>query len=267
MKRVGQVALVVEDVHLAFRGVQALHGVSLDLKAGELVSLIGPNGSGKTSLLNCITGFYRPQKGKILWLGEEITNLSPWEIAARGVIRTFQNIGLLNELTVLDNLMTARHLFMRENILAASLYYGWVSRKEAQHKEKVEEILGFLGIEELCDRIAGTLSYGERKLVAIGRALALEPKVLLLDEPMAGMTTKEKAEIANIIRDICDRQGIPTALVEHDMEIVMGISDRIVVLDCGEKIAHGPPAEIKNNARVISAYLGEELGTARKNAT
>lgn len=248
--------LRVDDIHLAFGGVQAVHGISFDVKEEEILAIIGPNGAGKTCIFNCISGFYRPQKGKIFWEGQEITHLPSYKIAELGLARTFQSITLYTGLTTLDNLMAARHALMRQNTVAGALYFGWAHKEEIEHRKRVEEIIDFLEMESIRKRVVGTLGYGQRKRVDFGRALALEPKILLLDEPMAGMNVDEKEDIARFILDIFEDRRIPIVLVEHDMGVVMDISDRVIVIDFGQKIAEGTPDEIKVNPDVLEAYLG-----------
>jgi branched-chain amino acid transport system ATP-binding protein len=252
--------LAVEKIELAFGGVGALCGVGLELKEPQILGIIGPNGAGKTCLINCISGFYRPQKGHIFWQGEEITKMPPHKIAQLGIARTFQNITLYHGLSVLDNLMAARHVLMKQNMFTDAIFFGWARREEIEHRRRVEEIIDFLEIEGIRKKIVGSLSYGQRKRVDLGRALALEPKILLLDEPMAGMSVDEKEDIARFIIDIFEFLKIPIILVEHDMGVVMDICDRLIVLEFGNKIAEGNPEEIKSNPKVIAAYLGTGVG-------
>ncbi len=265
-----EVRLQIDALTLKFGGVAALIGVNLEVKEGEILAIIGPNGAGKTCLLNCINGYYRPQEGDIFFNGKQITKLPVHQIAELGIARTYQNIELFTGLSTLDNLLAARHMHVRPNFVTGALYFGWEHKKELEHRRVVEQIIDFLEIEPIRKKVVGALPYGMRKRVELGRALAMEPKVLLLDEPMAGMNLEEKEDIARFIIDIFEgqgevyetpilRDGVRTiVLVEHDMEVVMDIADRIAVLDFGRLIAGGTPEEIKSNPKVIKAYLGEE---------
>ncbi len=241
----------------------ALSDVSFDVQRGEIRAIIGPNGAGKTSILNCISGFYRPQVGNIYLNAAnsdapaDLTTTPTHKIATLGLARTFQNIALYTGLSTLDNLMAARHIYMKQNMLQSMFYWGAARREETEHRRIVEEIIDFLEIAHIRKAIVGALPYGLRKRVELGRALAMEPQLLLLDEPMAGMNVEEKEDMARFILDIYERRGVTIVLIEHDMGLVMDISDRVVVLDFGRKIADGTPDEIKNDAEVIKAYLGE----------
>lgn len=254
------IKLHVDNISLSFGGIKALQNISFDVRAGEILSVIGPNGAGKTSLINSINGFYKPQRGRVLMDGHDITALPAHERAKRGISRTFQNIALYTNMTTLDNLMAARHLHMRSNMLTGALFWGPAQREEIAHRRIVEEIIDFMEIEAIRKSMVGTLSYGLRKRVELGRALALEPSLLLLDEPMAGMNVEEKEDMARFILDIHNQRGVTILLIEHDVGLVMDISDRIVALDFGQKIAEGTPEEIGQNEAVIRAYLGQEQG-------
>jgi branched-chain amino acid transport system ATP-binding protein len=247
-----------ESLHLQFGGVTALTNVTANLKWSEILAVIGPNGAGKSCLLNCMNGFYHPQEGRIFFEEKDITNLKPHEIARLGVARTFQGIQLFKGLTVIDNLLTGRHIYLKTNPLQGFLYRGWTHREEMREREKIEEIIDFLEIKHIRHKLVGELSYGLRKRIDLGRALAMEPKVLLMDEPMAGMNLEEKEDMARFVIDIREALDIPIVIVEHDMQVVMDIADRIFVLNWGNLIAEGTPGEIKKNADVIKAYLGEE---------
>ena len=252
--------LQVERVSLAFGGLDVLRDVSVELWAGERVAVIGPNGAGKTSLLNCINGFYHPRSGRIRYRGREITRAAPHEIARLGVGRTFQNIELFTGASVLQNLLLARHRHIRYGLLAAAVYYGRAQDEEATHRRRVEEIIDFLELEPVRHAVVGALPYGLRKRVELGRALATEPDLLLLDEPTAGMPVEEKEDIVRFVADANEALGISFLLIEHDMAVVMDISHRVYVLEHGRLIGAGPPGAVRSDPRVIQAYLGDDAG-------
>lgn len=249
--------LEVNDVTLTFGGVTALAGVSFDVRAGEILSIIGPNGAGKTSILNCINGFYKPEMGQIRFENQPITRMRPDKIAKMGISRTFQNIQLYTGLSTVDNLMAARHFLFKTSFLENSLYFGRAHHEEIKHRQAVEETIEFLEIQAYRKTVVGALPYGLRKRIDLGRALTQYPKLLLLDEPMAGMNVEEKEDMARFILDVQEERDIAIVLIEHDMGVVMDITDRLVVLDFGRKIAEGIPEEVKSNPAVIKAYLGE----------
>jgi branched-chain amino acid transport system ATP-binding protein len=254
--------LSVENVSLAFGGVKALSEVSFDVREHEIRAIIGPNGAGKSSMLNVINGVYHPQQGKIRFEKFEFSDMDPHRAASLGIARTFQNIALFKGMTVLDNLMLGRHVHMRSGVLKSVVYWGLAQKEEVTHRRVVEDIIDFLKIQDLRKRPTGSLAYGLQKRVELGRALALSPKVLLLDEPMGGMNQEEKEDMARFILDVNEEWGTTVILIEHDMGVVMDISDRVAVLDMGQKIAEGTPDVVRANPQVIKAYLGETKKSA-----
>ena len=255
-KRIGDVILDVKYISLAFGGVKALTDISFDVREHEIRAIIGPNGAGKSSMLNCINGVYTPQKGTIAFRGQTFDHMDSRQVAEMGIARTFQNLALFKGMSVLDNIMTGRNLRIKSNLLLQALRIGPAEREEMQHRAYVEQIIDFLEIQAYRKTPVGQLPYGLQKRVDLGRALALEPKVLLLDEPMAGMNVEEKQDMCRFILDVNDEFGTTVVLIEHDMSVVMDISDRVVVLDYGKKIGDGTPEEVRKNPEVISAYLG-----------
>ena len=253
--------LEVKDIHLSFKGVKAIDGVSFHVDDGELFAIIGPNGAGKTSLFNSINQVYHPQEGDILWKGESLMGLKPNDTAERGLARTFQNIALYPHMTVLENILTGRHVRMDAGWLAGSFWWGKAKREEMENRENVESIIDFLEIEQWRKYPVGLLPYGVQKRVELGRALAMDPELLMLDEPVAGMNLEETEDMARFVLDVQDELGIAIVLVEHDMGLVMDIADRVLVVDFGKRIAIGEPAEVQANPNVIKAYLGEEVET------
>jgi branched-chain amino acid transport system ATP-binding protein len=249
--------LEIRDVSKSFGGVQAVSHVSLDVSKGEILSVIGPNGAGKTSLLNMVSGFYHPDRGRVMLEEKDITDLAPSRIAELGVARTFQNIALFKGMTVLDNLMLGRHVHMKAGVLKSFVYWGLAQTEEVAHRKRVEDLIDFLKLQDLRKRPTGSLAYGLQKRVELGRALALDPRVLLLDEPMGGMNQEEKEDMARFVLDVNEEWGTTIILIEHDMGVVMDISDRVAVLDMGQKIAEGTPDEVRSNPAVIKAYLGD----------
>jgi len=248
--------LRVENISLSFGGILALNDVSFGVRQGEILAIIGPNGAGKTSLLNCFNNFYHPERGHIYFEDHDLTRVPPHRIAQLGIARTFQNVALYTGLSTLDNLLAARHIHMKSGLLDSIIYWGRAHKEDIAHREVVEEIIDFLEMEHIRKAIVGALPHGLRKRVELGRALALEPRLLLLDEPMTGMNQEEKEDMARFILDIHERKGMTILLIEHDMGLVMDIAQRIVVLNFGQKIAEGTPEEIRQNQTVIDAYLG-----------
>jgi len=255
-RHIGDVVLDLQGISLSFGGVKALTNISFDVREHEIRSIIGPNGAGKSSMLNVINGVYHPQEGRILFRGQERQKMEPHMAAKQGIARTFQNIALFKGMSVLDNIMTGRNLKMKCNLLQQALYWGAAQKEEIEHRMKVEEVIDFLEIQSIRKTPVGRLPYGLQKRVELGRALAAEPSLLLLDEPMAGMNVEEKQDMCRFILDVNDQFGTTIVLIEHDMGVVMDISDRVVVLDYGKKIGDGTPDEVKNNPEVIAAYLG-----------
>ncbi|MGR9047152.1 ABC transporter ATP-binding protein [Halobacillus faecis] len=250
--------LEIENVSLQFGGVKALDDVSYHLEKGEIFSLIGPNGAGKTSMLNCISGLYKPTAGSIRFNGKEILGMKPYKRTSLGIARAFQNIALFEHMSVLDNLKLGRHVKMKAGIFTGGLYWGGAEKEEVAHRHSVEEVIEFLEMQDIRHTPVGTLPYGLKKRVEVGRALALEPELILLDEPMAGMNSAEKEDMARFILDMHELNGITVFLIEHDMGVIMDLSDKIAVLDFGKRIGFGTPEEIQKNPDVIKAYLGEQ---------
>ena len=255
-RKIGEVILEVKNISLRFGGVKALTDISFNVREHELRAIIGPNGAGKSSMLNCINGVYTPQEGTIVFRGKTFAHMSSRQVAEMGVARTFQNLALFKGMSVLDNIMTGRNLKMKSNLLLQALRVGPAAREEREQRGFVERIIDFLEIQPYRKTPVGRLPYGLQKRVDLGRALAMEPQVLLLDEPMAGMNVEEKQDMCRFILDVNDEFGTTIVLIEHDMSVVMDISDRVVVLDYGKKIGDGTPDEVRANPDVISAYLG-----------
>ena len=253
---IGEPVLEVKNISLSFGGVKAITDSSFSVLKHEIKAIIGPNGAGKSSMLNCINGFYKPTEGTITFKGESHAAMETYEAANQGIARTFQNIALFRGMTTLDNIMTGRNLQMKSSLIMQSLYYGPALKEELENREVVERVIDFLEIESIRKTVVGRLPYGLQKRVELARALASEPDMLLLDEPMAGMNHEEKEDMCRYILDVNDEFGTTIVLIEHDMSVVMDISDRVVVLDYGQKIADGTPDEVRSNQRVIDAYLG-----------
>lgn len=253
---IGEVLLDIRNISLAFGGVKALSEVSFDVREREIRAIIGPNGAGKSSMINVINGVYHPQQGTINFAGLQRSQMRPHEAAKQGIARTFQNIALFKGMSVIDNIMTGRNLKMHTNLLLQGLHIGRARREELEHRHRVEEIIDFLEIQSIRKTPVGRLPYGLQKRVELGRALAAEPRMLLLDEPMAGMNLEEKRDMSRFILDVNDQLSTTIVLIEHDMGVVMDLSDRVVVLDYGKKIGDGTPDEVRSNKAVIDAYLG-----------
>jgi len=255
-RKIGGVMMEMKNITLRFGGVVAIKDISFDIREGEIRAIIGPNGAGKSSMLNVISGFYNPQEGEVWYRGEKRPPMKPYQVARLGIARTFQNIALFEGMTVLDNIMTGRLTHMKTGLIAQSIWWGKAQREEVENRERVERVIDFLEIQAIRKTPVGRLPYGLKKRVELARALAAEPKLLLLDEPMAGMNVEEKEDMSRFILDVNDEFGTTIALIEHDMGVVMDLSDRVVVMDYGKKIGDGTPGEVRNNQAVIDAYLG-----------
>ena len=255
-KKIGEVLLSVDHISLAFGGVKALTDICFDIREKEVFAIIGPNGAGKTSMLNVINGFYHPQEGKITYKGVHRNQMKSHDAAVQGIARTFQNVALFKGMSTLDNIMTGRIIHMKRNMYWQAFYLGPARKEEMENREYVEDIIEFLEIQSIRRTPVGRLPYGLQKRVELGRALAMEPDLLLLDEPMAGMNIEEKQDMCRFVLDVNDQYGTTIALIEHDMGVVMDISDKVVVLDYGKKLAEGTPEEVRGNQTVIDAYLG-----------
>ena len=256
MREIGDVILDLRNISLSFGGVKALTDISFDVREHEVRAIIGPNGAGKSSMLNVINGVYRPQQGEVILRGDHFKRMDPYRAAKAGIARTFQSLALFKGMSVIDNIMTGRNLKMKANLLQQAVWWGPARREELAHRAKVEEIIDFLEIQHIRKTPVGRLPYGLQKRVDLGRALAMEPQILLLDEPMAGMNVEEKQDMSRFILDVNDQFGTTIVLIEHDMGVVMDLSDRVVVLDYGKKIGDGSPDEVRTNPEVIKAYLG-----------
>ncbi|WP_420342998.1 ABC transporter ATP-binding protein [Paenirhodobacter sp.] len=259
-RRIGSVVMELKNITLKFGGVTAIKDISFNIREGEIRAIIGPNGAGKSSMLNVISGFYVPTEGEVWYRGERRPAMRPYQVASLGIARTFQNIALFDGMSVLDNIMTGRLTLMKSGLFSQALWWGRAQKEEEEHREKVEKIIDFLEIQNIRKTPVGRLPYGLKKRVELARALAAEPKILLLDEPMAGMNVEEKEDMCRFILDVNDEFGTTTVLIEHDMGVVMDLSDRVVVMDYGRKIGDGPPDEVRSNQDVIDAYLGVAHG-------